>query len=452
MFDIKPIVTSWMMDRRVDDVEILLEWIKERNEQIAVDIKKTTLSDCQPWYYDETEGCIKNPQGSFFSIYGIESKFNSDIAIQQPIIIQDEIGYLGILMKVVNDVAYFLMQAKIEPGNINKVQISPTIQATRSNFTQKHGGKKPAFLDYFINTKPENIIVDQIQSEQSSRFRGKRNRNVVILIDDDIEESDNFRWMTLGQIKQLMRYDNLVNMDTRTVISCLPFWKYQDNIKYLKTKNEAASMDSFTEVFNYINNYKMHNDIDTKLIPLSRLVNWEYNDAGEFVCKNSYPFKMVFCDISIEGREVKHWCQPCFEAEGISQFGLIYRKVNGIAEFLVRAKPEIGCFDKIEIGPSVQMEFSSVDSDNLLNTLFFDRCNSREGVRLDVLLSEEGGRFYHEQNRNIIIEIDKEQLDVLPEGYFWCSFTTLNMLCQVNNVLNIQLRNLLSLLDGDILC
>ena len=55
------------------------------------------------------------------------------------------------------------MQAKIEPGNINKIQLSPTIQATKSNFTQKHGGRKPNYLEYFLNAVDHEIIVDQIQ-------------------------------------------------------------------------------------------------------------------------------------------------------------------------------------------------------------------------------------------------------------------------------------------------
>ena len=66
--------------------------------------------------------------------------------------------------------------------------------------------------------------MDQIQSEQSSRFYHKRNRNIIIMIDKDIKVEDNFKWMTLGQIKRLMRFDNIVNMDTRTVLSCLPIY------------------------------------------------------------------------------------------------------------------------------------------------------------------------------------------------------------------------------------
>jgi oxidase EvaA len=65
---------------------------------------------------------------------------------------------------------------------------------------------------------------------------------------------------------------------------------------------------------------------------------------------------------------------------------------------------------------------------------------------IDVILSEEGGRFYHEQNNNVIIEIDPVELEVLPEEYIWVEYATLNYLVQVNNCLNIQLRNLLSLI------
>ena len=52
-----------------------------------------------------------------------------------------------------------------------------------------------------------------------------------------------------------------------------------------------------------------------------------------------------------------------------------------------------------------------------------------------------------EENRNIIIEIDKNETGDLPEGYFWADYKTLNRFISVNNCLNIQLRNLLSVLE-----
>ena len=100
---------------------------------------------------------------------------------------------------------------------MNCVQISPTIQATKSNFQQAHGGKVPNYFSYFQNSKEYDIIFDQIQSEQGMRFYKKRNRNIMIRVDEEIEVLPAFKWMTLGQIKEFMKIDNLVNMDTRTV-------------------------------------------------------------------------------------------------------------------------------------------------------------------------------------------------------------------------------------------
>ena len=440
-------------------VEQLLNTIKEKNHTIRVCISKEVFSSCQGWYYDKKYGCIRNNKNSFFQIQGIKCPIVSDL-IEQPIIIQNEIGYLGIIRKKIYGELHYLMQYKIEPGNVNKVQVSPTIQATLSNFTQAHGGKKPAYLDYFINASKYKVIVDQIQSEQSSRFLGKRNRNIIIELDEneDIDVLPSHDWMTLSQIKKLMRYDNLVNMDTRTVLSCLPYSLWiNDNIYLEEIKNTFSEEAMFRSVlygdpkstlpkiYQYINNFKMFDNSKKELVPLFSLDRWEMRDK-EFVCKDPYSFKVVFCDIEIEGREVKHWCQPLFEATGIATFGLLTCIDDGIRKFLVKCRSEIGCFDKIELGPSVQREYISREEKDIVDKLFDKKLESKENVLFDTLLSEEGGRFYCEQNRNVIIEIKKDELE-LPDGYYWCDYMTLNMLVQVNNTLNIQLRNLLSVLE-----
>lgn len=432
----------------IQDNNEILSWIEHNNNNINVNIQKTTLSKTK-WFYDEQTGQIVNKDRTFFQISGLKNN-----ATEQPIIIQNEIGYLGILCKKIDGIFYFLMQAKIEPGNINKIQLSPTIQATKSNFTQVHGGNRPAYLDWFLNADKHKIIVDQIQSEQSSRFLGKRNRNIVVMLNEktEVEELPTHKWMTLSQIKQMMRYDNLVNMDTRTVLSCIPynlFDLYSQDSPLARSITQGKQSSILPNIYSYINNYKMFNDDKLQLVPLYSLNNWETNtnnEIEEFICKTNYPFKIVFCDIFIEGREVKHWGQPLFEAHGMATFGLFTRNNNGILEFLVHAKPECGCFDQIELGPTVQFE-TYEDPANDIEKLFLKQYSIKNNILHDVILSEEGGRFYQEQNKNIIIDIEPKLIQELPPGYWWCTFRTLNELVQINNILNIQLRNLLSLLE-----
>ena len=200
--------------------EELKNWILKRNREVDVKIDQIPFSEMEMWQMDPS-GSLHHDSGRFFSINGIDvdTDYGNTHNWRQPIINQPEVGYLGILTKEINGLLYCLMQAKIEPGNRNSVQISPTLQATKSNYSQVHDGNPPNYLEYFVDAKPENIILDQLQSEQGARFLRKRNRNIIIRVNENIEVLPDFCWMTLGQIKELMQYDNLVNMDTRTVLS-----------------------------------------------------------------------------------------------------------------------------------------------------------------------------------------------------------------------------------------
>lgn len=449
---------SWgNIGQPLDTFDHILSWINQRNQAVQVDIRKIPYEQETLWRYDEATGTIHNPSGSFFSIAGLK-KTGEDW--EQPVLLQNEIGYLGILCKEFDNVLYFLMQAKIEPGNVNCVQISPTIQATKSNFTQRHGGTKPPYLDYFLNAEQHEILVDQIQSEQSSRFWKKRNRNIIVCVEEEVEVLPSHRWMTLGQIKALMRYDNLVNMDTRTVLSCIPFCQMTPDAPTLAAL-EAQFTDKalfrsifygdgrnhLPELYRCINNYKMFDETQYQFTPLMDLQHWRMHH-GEFVCDRPWPFKVVFCDIAIEGREVKRWTQPLFEAVGIATFGLLLCEVDGVLKFVVRPHAEPGCFDAMELGPTVQCEAGEAFADDAVSRLFADKLSRKEDVLFDVLLSEEGGRFYHEQNRNVLIRVSREELGTLPADCFLVDFKTLNQLIQINNTVNIQLRNLLSVLEA----
>lgn len=292
------IIESWaILDSPLNSTKEIMAWINEKNEEIHVEIKKISLEQGRFWFYDKKMGEIKNKNDSFFKIKGIQWR-SEENNVEQPIILQNEIGYLGIIGKVIDGILYFLMQAKIEPGNINKIQISPTIQATKSNFMQAHGGNVPAYLEYFCNKDAYEIVVDQIQSEQSSRFLGKRNRNIIIIIQDEIDVLDTHRWMTIGQIKELMKYDNLVNMDTRTVISCIPFalreysHKELAHIRSLFNKESLFNSIFFgnsggdiCKIFHYMNEIKMLDKSVVLLKDIFNLKEWamvnnEYVNVG----------------------------------------------------------------------------------------------------------------------------------------------------------------------------
>lgn len=458
--DIIKILRSWNeKSNTIHSTENILSWIDEMNSKIKVKVTETRFHKDDYWYFDEREGIIKNRDDTFFSIRGLQYYKDNKIIAEQPIIYQPEIGFLGIICKDFDGIMYFLMQAKVEPGNVNCVQISPTIQATKSNFMQVHGGRKPDFLSYFEKSGDYTVIFDQIQSEQGTRFYKKRNRNIMIRVDDELDIPPTFYWMTLGQIKELMKIDNLVNMDTRTVLSCIPFSTYHysnDELKLISKSIPKESLmnsiffaniqDGLGSVYNYLNNGRMFFRKKRKLVSLKELKLWVIDPYGVH-CQSRANFSVNYYDIEISGREVQHWQQPLLKANGNGTFGLLISKHEGIIKFLVSVRPEIGAFDTFEIGPTIFWEVIKSSSMDKINRLFEDRLERQQGILFDSFFSEEGGRFYQEQNRNVIMQIEYLEPTELPQGYFWMSYSSLNCLVQINNCLNIQLRNLLSIID-----
>ena len=248
---------------------------------------------------------------------------------------------MGIITKEFNGVLYFLLQAKVEPGNVNNVQLSPTLQATKSNYTQVHKGTKPRYLEYFQNAKENEIILDQLQSEQGARFLRKRNRNIIIKIEDDIDVHEDFIWLTLGQIKKLIHKDNLINMDTRTVISGIPFefsGDLETNLNdfefgMLQSANENTHVKfSFDEIIQWITKLKCTYEILIEPISIFNILNWEVTQNDIRHKENKY-FKVIAAKVEISNREVKTWSQPLVEPleEGIIAF--VVKKINGIYHF-----------------------------------------------------------------------------------------------------------------------
>ena len=73
-----------------------------------------------------------------------------------------------------------------------------------------------------------------------------------------------------------------------------------------------------------------------------------------------------------------------------------------------------------------------------------DKKNDKNNVRYSTYQSEEGGRFYKEQNKNLIIEAGDDFPQELPENYIWMTLNQIALFIKFNNYLNIQARSLIS--------
>ena len=433
-------------------------WISKKRSENFVKVEQIEIKGMKDWQFDDHLGILKHVTGGFFSIQGINVKTNWGEVKEweQPIINQPEIGYLGIITKEINGVLYFLLQSKIEPGNINQVQLSPTLQATKSNYELKHKGKTPLYLEQFQNAKKNEILLDQLQSEQGARFLRKRNRNIIIQIEEEIIVYENFIWVTLGQIKELLKFDNIINMDTRTVISGITFNEMNPNyIEEFNKKNNfnlnninsylnsSYSKHTFDEILNWITKLKCYFELQITQKPLKEIKKWNINQ-NEIVHEDNLYFKIIGTEIQINNREVKIWNQPLIVPLQTGVFAFIIKKINNTYHFLVQAKVEPGNFDIIELAPTVQCITGSYSDSSKVPFLNFVLNSADHKVVYDTFQSEEGGRFYKEENRNMIIEVDENFTENIPNNFMWISFNQLTIFLKFNNYLNIQSRSLIS--------
>ena len=446
-------------DGNANSYKEIKTWINNRRDSINVDVEQIDLDKLNNWSFDDRAGSLVHSSGKFFSVDGVSVKtdWGNVYEWEQPIINQPEVGILGILSKKINGVLHFLMQAKIEPGNINSVQISPTLQATKSNYTQVHEGSKPLFLDYFNGNKDVEVLLDQLQSEQGGRFLKKRNRNIIIKIKDseDIQFSDDFIWLTLKQIKTLLKEDNIVNMDTRTVISGI---LYHHNHDFLESNPHLDSpilksiydthntLHSFNQIISWVTNLKSKYELSVEKVPLKNVKKWIFSNREIFHESHKY-FTVLGIRATIENREVIAWDQPMIKPAQEGLIAFIIKPINGVLHFLVQAKLEVGNFDVIEFAPTVQCLTGNYRKDfNEYSVPFIEEVlsASKDKVIYSSLQSEEGGRFYYEQNKNVLVLEGAEFNPELPENYCWMSLGQILNFLQFNNYFNIAARSLIS--------
>lgn len=446
----------------------ILTWMKQQNDEVVSNIKQIPLTELRGWSYRDER--IRHESGKFFSIDGIHIKTNyrNTPEWDQPIINQPEIGFLGFIVKKFNGVMHFLMQAKIEPGNLNIVQLSPTLQATRSNYTRVHGGKSPTYLEYFNGEKDVTVLVDQLQSEQGARFLHKRNRNIIVEVDEneEMEVKTGFIWVSLGQIKELLRYPNVVNMDSRTVISCIKFGSYSEHsLKLLSSVKNMTCIDSekpdsylysvlsadnhlydLQDIIQWMTSLKFKYELEVSPVGISDMEHWIY-DGNTIRHEDGKYFDVMGVRVEIGNREVVSWDQPMVRSAQEGLMGFIVKKIDGIYHFLVQAKLESGNFDVVEMAPTVQCltgnyrkgenEYTIPYLEQVLNA-------PKDKIWYSSYQSEEGGRFFQEQNLNIIVEVgDDFSIDV-EENYCWMTLNQMLSFVTYNNYLNIAARSLLS--------
>ena len=439
--------------------ETLLSSMENYREKMAVKVQEVDFEQLQNWSIT-SDGDFVHSSGKFFRICGGHA-INKQTGVEnfQPVIDQPEQGILGITSRCKGGKIEVLLQAKIEPGNLDRVQYSPTVQATKSNYTGAHKGKTVPYIDDFMS-ESKKVKSRGFQSEHGYKFYKKANDNVHVRDDEAKPLDDRFVWLSLNDIRFLLSREHCINMDTRSVLATIDFigrpLTYDEVFVHLEDNGTlerdllfssltvSGATNSSGEIENWIMDSKMNRSVEHKTMPLNSL-----SDKGWIKTENrinsesNKHFELVGVKASIESREVSSWFQPIVKDNVPKIYAFLMKKINGTVQVLTQLIEEDFSWSGPELGPTFHAVGSRWELFEKLKDLKLSEKNYQ--IIYDKFQSEEGGRFLEQRNRYVLIKVDDTVKIDKKEDQKWMTLYQIKQATSYECSVNIEARTLISI-------
>ena len=392
------------------------------------------LSQQQEW--NLIHGVLGHKSGGFFYITGLVDNVTGE---EQLVLYQPQGAFNGLVVCKQGQDVYILLQARVEPGNSGIGQYGPTIQSTPANYLRFHGGKETPYFDFFFKYNPQiKPIANSMQLDLGKRYFQKSKILSYVESYSLVETAENMIWIPLKMITEVLHYDNFLNTDLRSMIGVFDWDLFLD-------RDSRSTFHTNTSLINNpcFNNNSIGKDMGT-LVPISQLQNWKLTDEG-IIDKANTGVSVNIYQVIGKTREVKTWIQPLMCTANRGLITLLMRQVSDNSlnaslsqtEFLISYQSEFGISGEKVLLPSYIVYPG--ENERQQTTLY-----NKGKVLCEVIQSEEGGRFYQNENIYQIILVDSS---FETEGdRFWVSIDTLKGLLKTSNKVSIQLRCVASLI------
>ena len=414
------------------------------------------------------DGILRHRTGGFFALAGlaVRSRTRELDGQQQLAILQPETAINGFLLRRRHGRSELLFQGRIEPGNIESMQLAPTVQSTEANYKRLHGGGATAFVEWFTGERSGKLVYDELQSEEATRYYGKYNRNVVVDVSEagELELPPAFRWYDLDAIRVFATASNVLNTDARSVLAGLdwnllagasgPFahhaaGSFGAQLRASLRAPASADDQSDADTLAWLQRLRVRASVRHSVLPLSALRNWvvEADVIRERVREHGFCARQFA--IHAEGREVASWDQPLIDSDGVGRLVLALQERDGVTRLLVKASHEIGFLEGVQCAASLSVApgASPRAGDRVETALLELLADPARSLRMtSCRQSEEGGRFHRDENEYEIVVLDPGAQ--LPESpfYRWLTLAQVRRLIPVPGTFSMEFRGVLALL------
>ncbi len=196
-------------------------------------------------------------------------------------------------------------------------------------------------------------------------------------------------------------------------------------------------------MYDKLNYFNKKSKFKINQINFKNLKNWKIS-RNSMYDNNKKFFSIFFIDVIANLREVKRWEQPIISDHNSSFNGFLVSKINNSTHYLL----------KVIIEPGFgQPKFTSTIFEK--NFLFRNKRNikfmslfSKKNCLMDIINSDEGGRFLKNETRNMICEIEDFKVVKLDKNFIWASHNQIIELIDKNKI-TIEARNLFACCNID---
>ena len=447
-----------------DPLEAFCAWRTQVVRENSFECTPIAFDESREWHFEN--GYLRHRTGGWFFLAGLTSEARHPRlnAQQQLIIIQRQIAINGFLARPAAAGLELLFQGRVEPGNIGGMQLAPTVQSTVSNYKRLHGGKPTPFIDFFLEPDRQTVLFDCLQSEEATRYLGKYNQNIVVRVSGGLPAPDGFRWYDLSAIRQFAVSSNVLNTDARSVLSCLdwtllagpagPFSGHPQGSfgAALKDSFNSRAHDadsSNTDVLSWLARLRAHAGHHAQVVPIPQLKNWLVQRESIREIDHCHGFEVRQFRVVATGREVKSWDQPLITSTAAGRLALVFQKRGTVLQVLVKASYEIGFLEGVQLSASISIPpGSAARDDDPVERVLIDLI--ADGTRATLVdqcrQSEEGGRFYREENDYELVWLDPSVVLPVTNDYRWLTLHQVRELIRIPGVFSIEFRGVLALL------
>jgi dTDP-4-dehydro-6-deoxy-alpha-D-glucopyranose 2,3-dehydratase len=442
-------------------------WLDAYRRSCDMQVEEIPWTASKEWSFNNHH--LRHRSGGFFAVVGVRAYLNgiAQDKLDQLLIDQPEIGILGFIIRRKGADAEILLHAKPEPGNIGLVQGAPSVQATESNYKQRHKGKKTPYLESFLGLNRSSVISDSLQSEQGTRFLGKYNRNMVVQVDGSFPDTvtDAHQWFLLKDFLPILLEDFQINTDARSVLVSSKWSALTPNENPFSSSLSSGSLGEALyhsynvpihkslltdeEISQRLEKSRMAAEFTTRLVDLVELKNWEIT-TDRIKSAEDNAFEVRQFRIKSSEREVVEWDQPLVTSVDEGSIILFAQEKKGVLYFLFNCRAEIGFRECCQWGPTIQ--------DLAEDPFIFPHLEKKE-TELKKLIgrskqllsqrhSDEGGRFYRCVSRYSLNLLDNDVEIELADNLVWMNMRQIELFASRKAFFTNEARSLISMLLG----